>query len=286
MGFELGPRLLRKAPRGWLPARAYSESHGVSSHHYGTEGPPEIETSMHLRVTWRVEVPGREPYALREERSVPNWLDSGGIVGNGNRWYKVRVKPQYGLMKEVGVPCVVNPADPSEIWIDWDAAYREHEPVWDRVARVQREATRRAGGIDAALSRLGNPLVGKIRPEDEPYVEAELARRGKRERDMQAQFNVSNPVLDGAHDTIRRRIEELERISRVGRKVPAVVVSRVETGRKLGLVPAIDLVFELDGRHVAFEHVYGPRHAKGYTVGACVDVWVDPADPDNICPGR
>ena len=72
----------------------------------------------------------------------------------------------------------------------------------------------------------------------------------------------------------------------MGRKVPAVVVSRVETGRKLGLVPAIDLVFELDGRHVAFEHVYGPRHAKGYTVGACVDVWVDPADPDNICPGR
>ena len=45
--------------------------HAVSSHSYGTEGPPEIETSLALRVVWRVEVPGREPYELEEERSGP-----------------------------------------------------------------------------------------------------------------------------------------------------------------------------------------------------------------------
>jgi hypothetical protein len=100
MGFELGPKLLRNAPRGWLSGRAFPERHGVSSHHYGGEGPPEIETSMHLAVTWRVEVPGREPFRLEEERSVPGWLSSGGLVGNGNRWYKVRVRPQHGLMND------------------------------------------------------------------------------------------------------------------------------------------------------------------------------------------
>src|SRR3954447_15041802 len=114
MGFELGPKMLRKAPKGWLSARAFPERHDVSSHGYGSDGAPEIETSMHLSVTWRVEVPGREPYELHEERSVPNWVAAGGLVGNGNRWYKVRVRPQFGLMKEVGVPCVINPRDPSE----------------------------------------------------------------------------------------------------------------------------------------------------------------------------
>jgi hypothetical protein len=286
MGFELGPKLFRNAPRGWLSARAYAERHRVSSHHYGSEGAPEVETSMHLAVTWRVEVPGREPYSLREERSVPNWLDSGGIVGNGNRWYKVRVRPQFGLMEELGVPCVVNPVDPSDLWIDWDQAYKEHEPVWDREARVRREATRREGGIDAVLSRLSNPLIGKLRPEDEPYVEAEIARRKAFQRDVTTNFNHSNPVLDASHNEIKRRMDDLERIQNEGRKVSAVVVSRVESGRKLGLMPVVDLVFELEGRSVAFEHVFGPRHAKRYAVGARVDVWVDPLDPDNLCPGK
>jgi hypothetical protein len=283
MGFELGPKLLRRAPRGWLPARAFSEGHGVSSHHYGEEGPPEIETSMHLRITWRVEVPGREPYELQEERSAPNWLDSGGIVGNGNRWYKVRVKPQYGLMKELGVPCVVNPGDPSEIWIDWDAAYKEHEPVWDREARVRREVMRRGGGIDAVLSKLTNPLVGKLRPEDEPYVQEAMERAGVRAAEFQP---IKNPVLEAASADIMARMKDLERIAAEGRTAPAVVLERVESGRKLGLMPIIDLVFEVEGRRVPFEHVFGPRHAKPYTVGRHVEVWVDTADPNRICPGK
>jgi hypothetical protein len=282
MGFELGPKPLRKAPRGWLPARAFSESHGVSSHHYGAEGGPEIETSMHLRVTWRVEVPGRDPYELHEERSVPNWLDGGGLLGNGDRWYKVRVKPQYGLLKEVGVPCVVHPDDPSQIWIDWDAAFKAHEPVWEREARVRREVMKRGGGIDAVLSKLTNPLVGRLRPEDEPYVQEAMKRAGVRAAEFQP---VKNPVLEAAGEEIKRRMDELARIQREGRKVPARVVSRVESGRKLGLMPIIDLVFEFEGRQVPFEHVFGPRHAKNYTVGARVAVWLDPRDADQLCPG-
>jgi hypothetical protein len=81
MGFELGPKLLRNAPKGWLPARAFAERHSASSHSYGSEGPPEIETSLNLTVTWRVEIAGREPYELHEERSGPMWLSEGGSSG-------------------------------------------------------------------------------------------------------------------------------------------------------------------------------------------------------------
>ena len=214
-----------------------------------------------------------------EERSVPAWLAGGGLVGNGNRWYKLRLKPTYGLMPGVGVPCSVDPGDPSEIWIDWDAAYKEHEVAWEREARVRREVMRQEGGIDAVLSRIPNPLVGKARPEDSQLAAERLeATRSK-------WAPVANPVLEAAGAEVKRRIDEANRVAGVGRKAPAVVVSRVESGRKLGLVPIVDLVFELEGRQVAFEHVFGPRHAKRYTVGARVEVWIDPADPDNLCPG-
>jgi hypothetical protein len=280
MGFELGPKLLRRAPRGWLPARAFPEDHGVASHHYGSEGPPEIEGTMHLRATWRVEVPGREPYELREERSAPAWVASASLLGTGNRWYKLRVKPSYGLMKDVGVPCFVNPADPSEIWIDWDAAYKEHEPAWEREARVRREVLRRQGGIDAVLSKLPNPLVGKARPEDERLAaERVAATRAK-------WAPVPNPALEAGGAEVMRRIQEGQRLAAVGRKTTGVVVSRVESGRTLGLVPVIDLVLDVEGRHLPYEHTLGPRHAKDFTVGRRVEVFVDPDDPDTICPGR
>jgi hypothetical protein len=279
MGFELGPKLLRRAPRGWAAARAFAEDRGISSHSYGSDGAPEIEATYHLRVTWRVEVPGREPYELREERSAPAWVGDDGLVGSGNRWYKLRMRPTYGLMTDLGVPCFVNPGDPSEIWIDWDAAYREHAPAWDREARVRREVMRREGGIDALLSRIPNPLVGKARPEDEALVDARVeATRSK-------WTPVANPVLEEGGAEVMRRIQEGRRLAAVGRRTTGVVVSRVESGRKLGLVPIIDLVLEVEGRRIAYEHVLGPRHAKRLTEGARVDVLVDPADPDNICPG-
>jgi hypothetical protein len=279
MGFELGPKLLRNAPRGWIPARAFPEDHGISSHGYGSEGAPEIETTYHLRVTWLVEIPGREPSELREERSAPGWLVPGGLVGTGNRWYKLRLRSSYGLMPNLGVPCFVNPGDPSEIWIDWDAAYKEHEPAWEQEARVRREVMRREGGIDAVLSKFTNPLVGKARPEDEEIIETRIERtRGK-------WTPVRNPVLEEAGAEVMRRIQEGQRLAAVGRKTTGVVVSRVESGRKLGLVPIIDLVLEVEGRQLPYEHTLGPRHAKHYTVGRRIEVFVDPADPDNICPG-
>jgi hypothetical protein len=93
MGFELGPKLLRRAPKGWLAGRAFPLRHSVYSHPQGHEGGETVfETSAGLTVLWRVKVPGREPYELEEKRSAPMWLHANGI-GSGNRWYKVRVRP-------------------------------------------------------------------------------------------------------------------------------------------------------------------------------------------------
>jgi hypothetical protein len=283
MGFELGPKLLRRAPRGWLPGRAFSQKHSAYSHgHDGDGGVAEIEMSLGLTVLWRVEVPGRASYELEEERSVPMWLGSGGL-GSGNRWYKIRLKPSYGLMRDLGVPCLVNPGDPSEIWIDWDAAYDEHVRAWEREARVRREVERRKGGIDGALSRIGNPLTGKFRPEDEEHLEQVVAR----ERGIQAQFAPpADPALAAESAELNRRMDALARIVREGRKTTGTVVSRDETDRSFANVPLIVLTFEVEGRRIVFEHIFGPRHAKHYTVGKQVEVWVDPVNPDAIRPGR
>ena len=64
MGFELGPKLLRRAPRGWLPARAFPLRHSVFSNDQGSDGGETVfDTSSALDVRWRVELPG--PRALR-----------------------------------------------------------------------------------------------------------------------------------------------------------------------------------------------------------------------------
>jgi hypothetical protein len=285
MGFELGPKLLRRAPRGWLQGRAFSVKHSVSSHHYGHEGGPEIETSLALTVLWRVEVPDRAPYELEEERSGPMWLDRGGLVGSGNRWYKVRVRPSYGLMRDLGVPVLVNPSAASEIWIDWDAAYKEHVPAWEREARVRREVERRKGGIDGALARIGNPLVGKLRPEDEEHVQKAIEGNSARARQIQA-MSAGDPALAAESAELMRRMDDLARIVRDGRKTTGTVVARDDTDRTFGNVPLIVLTFDVDGRRVVFEHIFGPRHAKHYTVGKTVEVWVDLDNLDAIRPGR
>ena len=146
------------------------------SHHYGSDGVPEIETTMGLKVRWRIEIDGREPYEVQEERSGPAWMAGGG-VGGGNRWYKLRVRPQHGLMKGVRLPCFVNPDDPADLWIDWDGAYDAHVEAWEREARVQREVARRDGLYDQVWDRVTNPFAGKLRAGEDEIVEARIAKQ-------------------------------------------------------------------------------------------------------------
>lgn len=289
MGFQLGPKFLRKAPKGWLPARAYPVRHRAYEHHKNDSegGETVIETSAGLTVTWRVEAEGHPPYEFEEERTGPTWLLSG-LTGGGKRWYSLRIRPQYGLMKDVGVPGFVNPQDARELWLDWDRAYDEHVPAWNREARVQREQARRESTYDHVLDRVVNPFAGRLRPEDEARLDEKL----EAERQQAATWAPPPPseatVSQG--DEFRRRLEELGRIKQTGRRLRATVVERDETERMFGNgIPVVDLTFELHDegatRRVSFEHVYGPRHSERYQVGTQVEAWVDPLDPEAICPG-
>ena len=46
------------------------------------------------------------------------------------------------------------------------------------------------------------------------------------------------------------------------------------------------LDFDIEGRAVRFEHVYGLSNAEHYQVGKRIDMWVDRKVPDRIAPGR
>jgi hypothetical protein len=81
-------------------------------------------------------------------------------------------------------------------------------------------------------------------------------------------------------------MDELTRIHSTGRTTRGRVVDVQATSRTLATVPLALLTFEIEGRRVVFEHVYGPMHLRHYKLGREVDVWVDPDDPDRICPGR
>ena len=296
MGFELGPGRLRRAPRGWLPARAFPLRHSVYDHPSsgpeGGGGETVFDTSMGMIVLWRVEAEGRAPYEFEEKRTVPTWLTAAGPIGPGNRWYKVRVRPQYGLMKSVGVRAFVDPADPNRLWVDWDASYKEHTAAWEREARVRREVEVRKGGLDGALNRLANPLTGKLRPEEEALVAERLEPDARREREQRESLlrelrgGDGPPASDEEYAELLRRIDEQRRIQRKGRKTTATVVAREETGRTFATIPLVLLDFDIEGRSVRFEHVYGLANAAHYQVGLQIEMWVDRKAPDRIAPGR
>ena len=186
-------------------------------------------------------------------------------------------------MPEVGVPCFVVPSDRTQIWVDWDAAYDEHVPAWEREARVRRGVSDRSNAYERVVERVINPFAGKLREGEEELVEARIAEQAERNA------KYAPPPPDPAHQAqsseLKRRMDELTRVQHTGVKGRAIVVAREETDRTFANVPVILLTLRLDdGREVVFEHVYGPRHAKHYTVGREIDVWVDAAGA--ICPGR
>ena len=145
--------------------------------------------------------------------------------------------------------------------------------AWDREARVRREVEVRKGGFDGALNRLANPLAGKLRPEEEALVQERLepeARRERQQRDhllQQLRGGDGPPASDDEYAELLRRIDEQRRIQRKGRKTTATVVGREETGRTFATIPLVLLDFDIEGRAVRFEHVYGLANAAHYQVG-------------------
>ena len=181
--------LLRRPPKGWLPARAMPLGHRVREQRSsdGSSGVDEFAMHTRLDVRWEIHVDGREPYRFDESRKAPTWVQPDQLLGSGNRWYKLRARRTHGLMAEVGVPGYVDPQDPTQLWIDWDAAYEEHVPAWDRKSAVEREVARRRGPIDRLVNRVFEPLAPKLAPEDQHLVDAQLARDAEQEaRDVEA----------------------------------------------------------------------------------------------------
>ena len=296
MGLERGPGFLRSPPRGWIAARAFPVERAILEEAPDAEGQRGgvIDTSHRLQVTWEVRVEGRAPVRFSEERRGPAWIAEGSV--SGKRWYRPRLRGSYGLLQSLGVPAFADPADPTQLWVDWDAAFEEHTEAWDRKERIDREIAARAGGFEHVTHRLFNPLHGKLRPGEEPLVEEEIARRAARGEAISAEAMAANrkwlaaraaePVPADAQAEQARRIAQAERLRREGRKASAVVVSQAATGRTLGSMPVLHVTLDVeDGggtRRVTYEHIWGRRHAEAYGPGKRITVRVDPDDPQLV----
>jgi hypothetical protein len=291
---QLGPGFLRRAPRGWVVGRAFPVEHRVFDDPHVSKAVNGIELSMRLDALWEVRVDGREPYRFREERAAPNWCDANTHAGK--RWYRLRVRETHGLMAPVGVPVHVNPSDPHDLWIDWDAAYDEHVEAWKRKDRVDLAVARRGGTAEGLIHRVMTPLAGNLKPGEEHLVdeaiadakarEAERFERDRPRREAQLQKMGLAPVAAGEQAEHDRRTAEAKRIYEVGRPARATVISNEDSGRKLMNVPVILITLEIEDagtvRTVVFEYVWGPRPAKRYKPGKRIEVRIDPQDPGAV----
>ena len=287
--------LLRKPPRGWLPGTVASVDHGYASHTDPGSGAATLETSHHLRVTWQVRLPGREPYLVDDERSCPVWVAPHEAGGQGKRWYSVKLRKSHGLLKGVEIPCFVDPADPGAIWVDWDAGYTVHENAWRHKSAVDRARAERSNPVDRIVNRVTDPFADKLGPEDQEAVDAQLAAE-KVEQEQQwaaarkateaATWAGVDPAEKAAFDTFAA---ELNRIDAVGRRCEGVLVELTDTGRIMVGLPVRRMFIRIadpETRVVAVELPLHQRMAKRYKPGTPVVVKVDPEDPEKAVVTR
>lgn len=291
---ELG--LLRRPPSGWsaavaLPLR-YTAASTVNSE--AGDGDTALELSQLLDVTWEVRREGRAPYTVEDSRRrAPTWTLPTQLGGTGRRWYRLRLKRTYGLLPDVEVPCRVDPAEPGRLWIDWDAAYRNHEVAWDRRAALDRAVADQRGGLDKVAGRLSNPFgpapteadrVAAQRLLAEEAAELERQRAAAVEATSGARWAGVDPDEKAAFDAMSA---DLDRIHQTGRRTTGRVVAVVPLDRKMVGVQVKRIELEIqDGpqpRRVALELPLQPAPARRVPVGKEVSVWVDPDDPERIC---
>ena len=296
---ELAPGFLRASPSGWVPARVYvnaerivqGEEHATGVYH------DERVSSFSAKLTgdFRVVVEDRLDHTFHGDRVVPAWLLDVGAP-TGKRWYRVRVKPSYGLVPSIGLPCTVDPADAGNIWIDWDAAYDEHVTAWEREAAVKKEIAKRKGGIDGTLDRIfSNPFTRDVTPDEAELVDQRIADDAAKEEAIRQRFIAQNDAMQASQTNpdelteLRRREKEAERIFAEGREVLATVTSNSVNGKNLAGIPLVSIVLDLHEdppRRVRLEYSFGKRAAARYKVGKTVKVRIDPNDPDLITMGE
>ncbi|MDO9456897.1 hypothetical protein [Nocardioides sp.] len=291
--------LRRRPPRGWLPGTVASAGHAASSHVDPDGGAAVIETSFLLRVTWQVRLPGREPFLVAEERSCPVWVFGNEVGGSGRRWWALRASRTYGLTVGVEMPCAVDPGDLTDVWVDWDAGYDAHEPVWRHRSALDRAMAERRGRFDGLTARLSDPFGARLPAEQQRAVEAEADRRVAQERvDREVQRQQAVEAAEQAQwggvdpeekATFQRMASDLVRIDQTGRPASGVIVDVVDTGRVLVGLAVRRLEIEVvevgdpTPRRVVLELPMQPRIAKRYRAGMAVRLKVDPADPQKVC---
>ena len=296
---ELAPGFLRKPPSGWLPGRAFVENRSIRQGEQTQTGVYHDERvsslSAMLQADFRVVVEGYEEHTFRSDRVVPEWLLDVGAP-TGKRWYSIRLKPQTGLVARIGLPCLVNPADPSDIWIDWDAAYDEHVVAWEQEAAIKKEMAKQRGGFDGTLDRIfSNPFTRDVTDEERELVQQRIAEDDAKQEAIRQKFIAQNQAIqDSKTDPdelteLRRREKEAERIFASGREVQAKVLSNSVNGKTLAGIALVFIYLELledPPRKVGLEYSFGKRGAARYPVGKIVKVKIDPENPNLITMGE
>ena len=242
--------ILRKPPRGWMPARAFAVQHRSYERGQSSSEGEHLHTSRDLEVEWEVCRDGRDPYRFVETRKAPGWVSSSRI-GSGKRWFSVRLKRTYGLMPTVGLPCFVDPDNPHKLWIDWDAGYELHETAW-------KEHTAAA-----------------------PDRRAAAAERSKREEAAAIARAEAKPV-----DADTAALLDLQRLYGLGVTSSATVLSAQDTGRAVNNVPVWRFELQHDeGRLTTLERAVPRRSLERYGEGNRITVYSDPNDPDAFALG-
>jgi hypothetical protein len=271
---------MRRRPKGWIPARAMPLQHRVFDDPYTQGGGPDagenvLETSTRLDVVWQVTIPGQAPYEFHEVRKSPMWATPN----------------------ELGVPCLVDPEDRHRLWVDWDAAYEEHLPVWERISAVEREVAKRTSAWDSAFTRVFDPFARKIRPEEEHLVEQAIAAEkaehdrqhaealAKHEEMQKAAGTWASPEEHARFDEINA---ELTRVYETGTPCQATLVQLVKTEEKVANIPVFH--FHLDvhdtdpPRRLVHVQVMGDNRffLRKYKPGKVLEVRIDQQDPNKV----
>lgn len=280
--------LLRRPPGGWLESRAVPLRHRTSSGRTSESDADQVDTSLLLEVQWEVRVPGRAPYVVAEERKAPVWVSETHTVGSGRRWWTTTLRKTWGLTDGVEIPVWVDPADGTRLWVDWDAAYDAHEPVWRTRSAVEREVAGRRGWYDGVAQRIADPFAGRVVPEDRHLVEEQVAREeAELARQTEAALAAAPTRFEPDEEEAWRAMgAEMARLDAVGRPASATVVGLVDTGRTLVGTPVWRIDLEVDDgaapRRVALEVPLRKRRTKAYRVGTEVRVKIDPDDAERL----
>jgi len=294
---DLGP--LRRRPKGWIPARAMPLQHRVMGDPYSHDsgGGGDFETSTRLDVVWQVTIPGQAPYEFHEVRKSPTWAQPNALGGDGNRFYKIKLKKSHGFQKELGAPCLVDPENAHRLWLDWDAAHDEHVPYWDRMSAIEREVASRSNPFDHVFTRVFDPFARKLRPEEMHLADQAVAeQKALEERQMAESLQKAEEMAKAAdtwsspeeHARFEAINAELVRIYETGAPTTATVVSITQTAQKVANLPVFEIHFDVHDtnppRRLVHHQVMGDSRyfLRRFKKGKQLQVHIDPNDAEKL----